>query len=663
MTRGRKTAGLILMLLVSGGTPGSGQSTGDQRDRPPVISLADELKTYYDISTLPAYRNSTIVAQTSSYDRTGGNDDGFSGKYSYIRRNADSSLVLFDMDGPGVVNRIWTPTPTADTLDLYIDDTLRPALSIRYTDLFSGRVFPFVQPLCGNRLGGYYCYFPILFQKKCRVVSRGKKEQFHQIQYRLYPPGSIVKNFSSKLDAEEKEALDKIIACWSAPPGSMQNGDASGSPEILTHSTTLEIRPGETKTLFSLARGGRITGMVFDLLNGHAWPSRDIDIKISWDSEKDPAVYCPVADFFGYAFGAPSMQSLLLGSVNQKHYCYFPMPFDSRATVQLIYRNAGGSDAPVRLQAGISYTTSKRDPEKEGKFYACWNSKKIMEKNGPYILLHTKGRGHYVGTLLQAQGLRPGMTYFFEADDSTAVDDAFRIHGTGSEDYFNGGWYALPDRWDRALSLPLHGALCYSLPFCQTGGYRLYLADKISFEKNIFQSMETGPVEHAFPLRYTSLALYYCSDPVSTYLKPDNALTRPYVPDTLMIYPQLMHFEASGKVDIRSFWGYDTGGESYIFQVNDASRLKIALDEIPAGKYKVFADLVRLPEGCRFSLWQEQNQVSDWIATDHSTRERVRQYDLGVLEIRGDRPSVSIAFQTGPGQNSLLLNRFILVKQ
>ncbi len=88
-----------------------------------------------------------------------------------------------------------------------------------------------------------------------------------------------------------------------------------------------------------------------------------------------------------------------------------------------------------------------------------------------------------MGTILQAQGLQAGMTYFFEGDDSASADGTFRIHGTGSEDYFNGGWYAMMDRWDGKMSLPLHGALDYSLPFCRTGGYRFYISDKLSFER------------------------------------------------------------------------------------------------------------------------------------------------------------------------------------
>jgi hypothetical protein len=132
----------------------------------------------------------TYSAQVSSYDTTGGNNDGFGGQYSFIRRNADSSLVIFDVKGAGVINRIWTPTPTKDTLDFYIDDAKQPTLSINYMDLFSGKVYPFVQPLCGNQLGGYYCYYPILFQKRCVIVSRGKKMMFHQVGYRLYNKGT-----------------------------------------------------------------------------------------------------------------------------------------------------------------------------------------------------------------------------------------------------------------------------------------------------------------------------------------------------------------------------------------------------------------------------------------------------------------------------------------
>ncbi|HEX6890785.1 MAG TPA: hypothetical protein VF141_08830, partial [Chryseolinea sp.] len=178
-------------------------------------SLAEELKVFHDISSLPSFFDSTFTSQVSSYDTTWNNDDGFSGRYSFVQRNEDSTLVIFDVKGSGVITRIWTPTPTEDTLDFYIDNDNHPALSIKYSDLFSGKHYPFVAPLCGNQLGGFYCYLPIPFAESCRIVSRGKKLQFHQLQYRLYSDKATVKSFNPALNDEEKEAMERISALWS----------------------------------------------------------------------------------------------------------------------------------------------------------------------------------------------------------------------------------------------------------------------------------------------------------------------------------------------------------------------------------------------------------------------------------------------------------------
>ncbi len=137
------------------------------------VTLTSEVHKLANIVSLPVFVTGT-EAQVSTYDTTGGNNDGFNGNYSFIRRNPDSSLVMLDLDGPGEINRIATPTPTTDTLDFYFDGEPRPRLSVNYMDLFSGHRYPFVAPTCGSGTGGYFCYFPILFQRHCTIVSRGK---------------------------------------------------------------------------------------------------------------------------------------------------------------------------------------------------------------------------------------------------------------------------------------------------------------------------------------------------------------------------------------------------------------------------------------------------------------------------------------------------------
>ena len=64
-----------------------------------LITSASELNKLGEISDLAGYVGDTAVKQVSSYHTTGNNDDGFSGKYSFIRRNPDSTLVIFDEAG------------------------------------------------------------------------------------------------------------------------------------------------------------------------------------------------------------------------------------------------------------------------------------------------------------------------------------------------------------------------------------------------------------------------------------------------------------------------------------------------------------------------------------------------------------------------------------
>jgi hypothetical protein len=624
-------------------------------------SLAHELRAFYDIALLPDYLDNTLCGQVSSWDTTGGNDDGFSGKYSFLRRNADSSLVIFDKKGSGVINRIWTPTPTTDTLDFFIDNYNHPCFSVSYIDLFSGKKYPFVAPLCGNQLGGYYCYLPIPFEKSCKIVSRGRKMQFHQIQYRMYDKKARVKSFNPDLNEEEKNAIGKIISLYNKEKRTVTDFYPAKLQESLN---TFQIKPGDTISLFELNQGGRIMGIEIKDAKIFEGLAKNIDFKITWDDEQNPAVYAPAADFFGYAFGRTSMNSLLLGSNDTGNYCYFPMPFDMKAKIELIYRkDASYPQVTLKFKSQIWYSTEKRVPEKEGRFYAHWNKNISSQTGKPHIFLSVKGRGHYVGTILQAQGKKAGMTYFFEGDDSTSIDGNFRIHGTGSEDYFNGGWYAMMDRWDGRMSLPLHGALDYSLPFCRTGGYRFYISDKLSFEKNIFQSIEHGPAGNLFPVDYTSLALYYSGSPVSDISIPTNELSRVFLPDTLIIYPQLMDYNIFGNFDIKTTWKYGTGGESYLFTPGKESWLRISLSDIPDGKYRMFFDLIKQPVGCDFSLWQRQTLISGWISTFHPAEKRESALYVCDLNQNDFIKTLTIRFKTENQKTSLLLNRIILIKK
>ena len=369
-------------------------------------SLLTELEIFHNPGKLPEYIDNAWCAQVSSWDTTGKNDDGFSGTYSYIKRNEDGSLLIFDVEGSGVINRIWTPTPNNDTLDFYIDNNEKPSFSICFMDLFSGKIYPFTLPLCGNQLGGYYCYIPVTFSKSCRIISRGSKIQFHQIQYRLYNDGKTVIPFNPQLKNEEKETLEKIAVLWNSKS---RNVADFFKEELKSQKSEFTLNPGSSQLIFKNSGGGRIAGIELSPSKAFEGWDKNIDIKITWDNESYPAIFCPVADFFGFAFGTASMQSLLLGSSGNISYCYFPMPYDNSASIELICRKVNGSPDPDnKINATIWYSKEKRNPEKEGKFYASWHKNSMTKPGIPHLLADIKGRGQYVGTILQAQGLKVG---------------------------------------------------------------------------------------------------------------------------------------------------------------------------------------------------------------------------------------------------------------
>lgn len=653
----RKTYCLLFCLLASLTLFAQTKESGKQ-----PITLENLLTPFYDLSTLPHYETGIYAAQESSYDRTGKNDDGFGGTYSFVRKNPDGTLVLFEQEGPGYINRLWTPTPTDDTLDFYLDDTLKPAFSIMYRDLYTGKIYPFVAPLCSNQLGGYYCYLPIPYNKYCKIVMRAQKTMFHQIGYKRFPAHQPVQTFSLNLNSNVRTALERISKLWNNPAVTASDLHPSQTPVTVTRNV-VNIQPGQTLTIYQSTSPGRITG--FELITGSAIDTiaRAIDLKITWDGEQTPAVYCPLADYFGYAFGKASMQGLLAGSDGKRHYSWFPMPYDRSAKVELVYRKTSYTPASALQITTRFYTQNlKRDAKHEGKFYANWRRQNPVPQGKPFTMLDVNGRGHLAGSVLQAQGLNTGITVFFEGDDSTVIDGELRMHGTGSEDYFNGGWYALLDRWDDAMSLPLSGSLDYSIPLCRTGGYRFFLTDKIPFEKSIFHSIEHGPEYNLVPSDYTSVTYYYCDRNGGQPEAPNNHNTTIYMPDTLEIYPQLMNVAIDNKVSVDARW---TGmpAKTLYCTIDNHSLVRYSLQDIPPGTYDIHLHYRKTPDAASFSLWQRQTPLTDWIDAQATQEVEVPMEKMASITLTELNNTLSFRFRTTEKQNKFVLTRMILVRK
>lgn len=457
-------------------------------------------ETLYRLDTLPQFKSPLSIGAVTSYDRSGGNDDGFSGRYSFVRKEADA-LVLADLQGPGVIYRVWTPTPSEDLLEFYFDGETSPRIHMPFRELFLGRQPGFPAPLVGFGAGGYFCYVPIPFAKSCVVRMRAERTQFYQIHYARYPAETQLTSFSPDTDAAPARELflraGQDISSYTLPP--------NASPILARKSLT--VHPGKTAEIFHSRQGGRIFGLRFSPSEAMAGKARDLILRISFD-DASPSVVCPIGDFFGYAWGQPAMQSLLVGTTGTTNYAYFPMPYKTSARIEVLSERP----TPVDLHAEILHTPRPQTAD-EGRFYAVWRRENPTRLGHPYTFLETAGRGHLVGVILQAQGLESGKTLFFEGDDATFIDGELLVHGTGSEDFFNGGWYDVPDRWEKRISLPLSGCLGYAKHLGRTGGYRLLLGDAYSFRHKLLQTIEHAGEHNSIPTDYCSVSFFYADTP------------------------------------------------------------------------------------------------------------------------------------------------------
>jgi hypothetical protein len=523
MSMNRRIGGLVAIVLaglaaVTCSRPGTEEKVAAPGEtsrgpwRRPIAKLrggfADEL-TRLDL--LPRLKQSIKVGLVSSYDRTGGNDDGFSGKYSFLRKEP-GGLVLAEFEGPGAITRIHTPTPTEDVVEFYFDGETTARLSLKVIELFDGSRPPFVAPLAIYGVGGYTSYVPLTFAKSCKIVLKADSFQFYDINYAVFPAGTEVETYADPPSADFLAKVGRAADLFKRAGSDI--GDAVAPPGALLSTARVQasLAPGGRVLLYKSSKPGRIVGLRIRPAAALAGAERDIVLRAFWDGAAEPAVDCPVGDFFGASFGEPATRSLLLGTTaDDVDYCYFPMPFRRLARIELVSERPAGSPA-VEVEAEV-VTSAIRLTTDEGRFYAHWRRENPCTEGRPYTYLRTTGRGHVVGVILQAQGLESGHTGFFEGDDRAVIDGELAVPGTGSEDSFNGGWYDVPGRWETRTSLPLSGCLDYKKPQARTGGYRFMLTDSYAYAKSIDYTIEHGPEGNAVPTDYASVVFFYSQDP------------------------------------------------------------------------------------------------------------------------------------------------------
>ena len=473
------------------------------------------LKRLRTVDHLPILEDSH-TAMVSTWDKTGANMDVWTHDNIIGKTN-----TIVDIDGPGCMHRIFTGFVDErfdhSIIQIFLDGNDEPVINMPMPEFFNDESGPFPYPLTFIKTYPG-TLMPIPFEKNItvKIVNdlyetnewiQGMWGVYWQFTYTKYQDNVRVRSLQWPLEANEQAELDKTCISWlkaeSTPPV---------VPEKWSVHESSSLKPGETLEL-SLMNAGIIEQMRIS-----AWPDtpgvlNNLRLQIVWDGHNAPSVDVPVGYLFGHgntghnkthsSFGAvtgkapesgkfpqsdrveynSNYNSLLLGMTDTETYSMFPMPFSNGAKIRLINT---GNEVAETVKIKLDAHPLESIPANWGRFHVTWSQSlaateatpKLGAQNIPCkIFLNRRGRGKYVGTMLQVDW--PNELWWGEGDWLFWTDEVEwppSYHGTGSEEYFNSGW-GIFDR--KAVS----GFVSLRPGFPTV--YSFHLNDAFNFQENI----------------------------------------------------------------------------------------------------------------------------------------------------------------------------------
>ncbi len=456
------------------------------------------------LERLPEIREGVRAYQFSSHDPGGRNQDWVNNLGV-----VNGETVLLNVSGPGCVYRFWF---TADNnfqadgiLRIYLDNSSAPAVQTTLASFFAGGHPWFPAPFVGNQnvsSGGMYCYVPIPFRQGCRITSTNTaSKNYFNITFHRYDSDANITTMSGPPN------IAAALAVWQNPGIDPKPSDGS---TIIQNTAT--VTPTAVTTLCDIQSAGTIQRIELTIPTLTDATLTNLKIMAYWDNSTTAAINTVVGPFFGSGLRAVNFRTLPVGIDGTRLYCYFPMPFRTRAKIQLI--STSGS---IPLTYNIRYLPLAQPQEGVGQFRTYYSRTPHPTTGVDHVVLQDTGAGHLVGVVETIRNYSSSFWYL-EGDERVHIDGNAtpQIYGTGTEDFFNAGWYFS----NGPFFLPLHGMTAN--PVASTSShsmYRFLLTDCVPYYNAIKWGTEHGgwnDTDHDME----TLAFYY-KDPQKLLLQTD----------------------------------------------------------------------------------------------------------------------------------------------
>lgn len=387
----------------------------------------------------------------------------------------------------------------------------------------------------------------------------------------------------------------------------------SSTDKLRGNNDRISLAPGQRATILNVSGPGIINRIWITLDSRDPDYLRKIVLRMYWDDESTPSVDVPLGDFFGCGFSYRPYVSQYLGMTSGGFVCYFPMPFEKSARMEVI--NETGREV-YAFYYQIDYQSVEGYLDRSvAYFHASWNRDIRTDYDSNYMILNTTGQGHVVGVNLNIQSY-DGSFSFLEGNEMIYTDGEINpsIVGTGTEDFFSGGWYFSHDEF----AGPYSGLILKDDSLGRIAAYRLFINDPIPFKKNIHFTIEHGHNNREVA-DYSSTVYYYLIEPNQPFramMKPGMRVPLRVVTPTTLSEAENLELGLGGVkgevVDLSAYGPDWSGGKHMLIHTGPGDYFMIYLKNLMDKEYSADIYFTQGPDYGNISVYYGDTMVASY---------------------------------------------------
>lgn len=467
------------------------------RRKPSPVTVTTSLDPIF--ADMLAFHPERVTRMIGSHDPTGANRDN---ACEGVPVEGDWR-VMFHAKGEGRVVRLWmNADDQIDVPDGWKELWIETDGVTRYRgpvlDFFRGNG-PWKAPLVLDHpksSGAYLSLVPFPYEHEASIKIRGYP-YFYQVTYRQGPGTS---------DGPSAEAIAALLQDdWSkrAPDANVALAIEPSRPVTLARGPTLVRQLSVAVAEKDLAR------LRLRIGDGASFP---LTLLFGFATARTDAAAQDV-----HPIGFPEIHSVFIDSDREKQLLRTRIPLPLRAGESLVLEAAPSSTTASKVDAHVGIDAVQDAVVAQSGVHVV---AQYREQYGPgtettFPVFETTGPSEMISMVEETSEGIPGNRGFLEGDEMVRVDGmrAPLYLGTGTEDYFNGGWYF----WGKH-SNPLSGLTRFDVLHDEQGWghalfehsmYRHHLLDPIVARDGMRFGLEAGETGKYAPIFFRTFALGY----------------------------------------------------------------------------------------------------------------------------------------------------------